>query len=164
MTVGGAVTAGGAVVAWRRGPSLGGAAGGGLWGEAGFGLVDAMVGLTLLAYITTSLTGIFLSGITQAKTSNVHAEAAAWAEEELDYLRWLGYTSACLAAGTRTVTQTSTPCTALDPPLPTDFAQAVVTVEDNALSQTGLKRLTLEMDQVAGTVFYRVVTYVTQFQ
>ncbi|HYM90974.1 MAG TPA: hypothetical protein VEW91_04995 [bacterium] len=131
--------------------------------ERGIGLVDVMIGLTVLAFVTASLLSVFLSSIAQAHASGARAEAATWVQGEADYLRWMGYTSSCLAAGTRTLTPTSAGCTALEPTLPREFAQATVQVENNVLGQTGLKRITIEVSQVPGTVFYRVVTYETQF-
>jgi len=135
----------------------------GSWGERGIGLVDVMIGLTVLAFVTTSLLSVFLSSIAQAHASGVRAEAATWVQGEVDYLRWLGYANACLAQGTRTLTPISSGCTALEPSLPREFAQATVQVEANVLGQPGLKRITIEVSQVPGTVFYRVVTYETQF-
>lgn len=131
-------------------------------GEAGVTLVDVMVGLTILAFATTALFSVFLSGIAQARTSGVRGEAAAWAQSEIDYLRYVGYTSVCLNAGTRTITPTSVPCTSVEPALPADLAQATVQVEYN-VGQTGLKRITVQISQVPSTVLYRVVTYETQF-
>ncbi len=131
-------------------------------GEAGVTLVDVMIGLTILAFVTTALFSVFLSGIAQAQTSGVRGEAAAWAQSEIDYLRYVGYTSVCLDAGTRTITPTSIPCTSVEPTLPVDLAQATVQVENN-VGQTGLKRITIEVSRVPGIVLYRVVTYATQF-
>ncbi len=131
-------------------------------GEAGVTLVDVMIGLTILAFATAALFNIFLSGIAQAQTSGVRGEAAAWAQSEIDYLRYVGYTSVCLNAGIRTITPTSVPCTSVEPTLPAELAQATVQVENN-VGQTGLKRITLEVSRVSGIILYRVVTYETQF-
>jgi len=132
--------------------------------EAGLGLTDVLVGMTLLAMSVISLTNLFITAMSQGKNTGVYGEAAAWAQGELDYLRGVGFASACLAQGTTTITPGSSGCTALQPSLPIEFPQATVQVEDNALGQTGLKRVTVQMYYPAtGTVFYRVVTYVTQF-
>jgi hypothetical protein len=127
-------------------------------------LADILVGLTLLALVTVSLMSSFVVGFTEARTSGVHARAATWVQAEIDYLRSLGYAHACLATGTRTLTRTSGPCTALEPPLSAGLAQATVQVETNVLGRPGLKRLTVEVFRQAGPLFYRVVTYVTEFQ
>ena len=134
----------------------------GIFGAAGVTLIDVMVGLTILAFVTAALLGIFISGIAQARISGVRGEASTWAQSEIDYLRYMGYTSSCLGAGTRTITATSSPCTSVEPPLPADLAQATVQVENN-VGQTGLKRVTIEISRVSGIVLYRVVTYETQF-
>lgn len=132
--------------------------------EAGLGMTDVLVGMTLLGIAVILLPNLFLSAMTQGKSSGVHGEAATWVQAESDYLRGVGFTSPCLAAGTTTITPTSSGCTGLQPALPQDFPQATVQVEDNALGQTGLKRVTIKVFYPStGTVFYRMVTYVTQF-
>ncbi len=128
------------------------------------GITDVLVGLTLLGIAVIMLPNLFLTAMSQGKNSGVYGEAATWAQAESDYLRGVGYTSSCLAAGTTTITPTSSGCTGLQPALPKDFPQATVQVENNALGQTGLKRVTIRVFYPStGTVFYRVVTYVTQF-
>jgi len=130
--------------------------------EAGLTLVDVIIGLTILAFVTAALYTVLLSGIAQAQTSGVRGEAAAWAQSEIDYLRYVGYTSVCLNAGTRTITPTSLPCTSVEPTLPAELAQATVQVEYN-IGQAGLKRITIQVSRAPGVVLYRVVTYETQF-
>jgi hypothetical protein len=127
--------------------------------------MDVMVGMTLLAIAAVALTTLLLTAMALAKSSGVHAEAAAWTQAEMDYLRGVGYTSSCLNAGTATITTSTTSCTT-SASLPTDFTQATVQVENNVLSQTGLKRITILVYKggtAAANVYYRVVTYVTQF-
>jgi hypothetical protein len=120
--------------------------------------------MTQLSISVISLPNLFLTAMTQGKNSGVYGEAATWAQAEFDYLRSVGFTSPCLAQGTTTITPTSSGCTTLQPALPRDFPQATLQVEDNALGQTGLKRVTIKVSYPStGTVFYRVVTYVTQF-
>ena len=136
-------------------------------GDAGVTLVDVMVGLTILAFVAASLFAIFLSAIAQAHTSGVRGEAAAWAQSEIDFLRYVGYGHSCLSAGTRTITPTSASCAAaplagLEPSLPSSLAQATVQVENN-IGQTGLKRITIQVSQFPSVVLERVVTYETQF-
>jgi hypothetical protein len=132
--------------------------------EAGLGMTDVLVGMMLVGISVVLLPNLFLSAMTQGKNSGVYGEAATWAQAESDYLRGVGFTSSCLAQGTTTITPTSSGCTALQPALPRDFPQATMQVEDNALGQTGLKRVTIMVYYPStGAVFYRVVTYVTQF-
>jgi hypothetical protein len=134
------------------------------FGESGIALVDIIIGMSLLAVATITLTNLFLTAMGQAANAGTNGQAAAWAQAETDYLRGVGYTSACLNPGTTTITSTSSGCTSVQPSLPITFSQATVQVENNALGQTGLKRITILVYRPAGTVFYRVVTYVTQFQ
>lgn len=129
-------------------------------GEQGFGLTDILVGMTLLAISTVSLTNLFITAMGQGKNAGVEARAAVWAQAETDYLRGTGYGSPCLAARTITITPTSLGCTAVQPPLPVDFPSATVQVEDNALGTSGLKRVTVLVYNPAGGVYYEVVTYV----
>ncbi len=136
--------------------------------DAGVTLIDVMVGLTILAFVAASLLAIFVSAIAQARTSGVRGEAASWAQSELDFLRYVGYGSSCLNAGTRTITPTSASCAAspfgnLEPGLPASLAQATVQVENN-VGQTGLKRITIQVSQFPGAVLERVVSYETQFK
>ena len=127
-------------------------------------MIDVVVGMTLLAISVILLPNLFLTAMTQGKSSGAYGEAATWAQAEFEYLRGVGFTSSCLAQGTTTITPTSSGCTALQPALPMDFPQATVQIENNALGQTGLKRVTVKVFYPStGTVFYRVVTYVTQF-
>jgi hypothetical protein len=132
--------------------------------EIGLGLTDVVVGMTLLGIAVMLLPNLFLTAMTQGKNSGVYGEAATWAQAEFDYLRGVGFTSTCLAQATTTITPASSGCTALQPTLPKDFPQATMQVEDNALGQTGLKRVTIIVYYPStSTVFYRVVTYVTKF-
>jgi Tfp pilus assembly protein PilV len=126
-------------------------------------LIDVMVGLVILAFVAASLFAIFLSAIAQARTSGVRGEAAAWAQSEIDYLRYAGYSSSCLNAVTRSITATSPPCTPLEPPLPASLAQATVQVENN-IGLSGLKRITIQVSQFPSVVLERVVTYETLFR
>ena len=130
--------------------------------ETGIALIEAVIGLTILALVITTVSGVFISGIAQAKTASVRGEAAAWTRSELDYLRYLGYASACLNQGARTITPESPPCTPLEPRLPADLAQATIVVEHN-VERPGLKRITIDVAQAPPAILLTVVTYETQF-
>jgi Tfp pilus assembly protein PilV len=130
--------------------------------EQGFSLTDILVGMTLLAISTISLTNLFIGAMGQGKNAGVAAHAAVWAQAETDYLRSVGYGSSCLAAGITTITSTSSGCTVVQPPLPIEFPTATVQVEDTALGMAGLKRVTVLVYRPTGIVYYRVVTYVAQ--
>ena len=126
-------------------------------------MTDVLVGLTLLGIAVILLPNLFLTAMTQGKNSGVYGEAAVWGQAESEYLRGVGFTNPCLAQGITTITPTSSGCTTLQPALPRDFPQATVQVENN-VGLTGLKRVTIKIFYPStGTVFYRVVTYVTQF-
>jgi hypothetical protein len=138
--------------------------------DAGVALIDVMIGLTLLAFVTAALMNIFLFATAQARSSGIRGEAGAWVQGEIDYLRLQGYSGpACLAAGpAKTITPGSTLCGAApEPPLPASFNKATIQVEDWGATLTpprsGLKRITIEVYRVPGNVLYRVVTYATSF-
>ena len=143
---------------------------GGARGEVGLTLVDVTIGLVILATATFLIFNVFVSGMTQSRASGVQTEAATWTQGEVEYLRGLSYTwgpsytPPCLVAGTWTITSGSGGCTSQPfQPLPAEFDHASVQIEDNALGQTGLKRITIQVFKPSTNVFYRVVTYVTQF-
>ncbi len=131
-------------------------------GDDGLTLVDVTIGLVILAIATFLIFNVFVTGIMQAKASGIQTEATAWTNGEVEYLR---YTYSCLTAGTWTITPSSPACSPanLEPALPTDFHHATVQVEDNAVGQAGLKRITIKVFTPLGKVIYEVVTYVTQF-
>src|SRR3970040_1981183 len=79
-----------------------------LRGQAGVTLVELVVSATVLALMATTVLGGLLYGMTEARRRKLRAEAAAWVQAELDYLRVQGYSFLAddVAAGTRTLTQT----------------------------------------------------------
>src|SRR3972149_835379 len=78
-----------------------------LRGQAGFTLVELVVSATVLALMATTVLGGLLYGMTEARRGKLRAEAVAWVQAELDYLRVQGYSFLAddVAAGTRTLTQ-----------------------------------------------------------
>jgi hypothetical protein len=134
----------------------------GAWGDDGLTLIDITIGLVILAIATFLIFNVFVTGIRQAKASGVKTEATAWTNREVEYLR---FTYSCLTAGTWTIAPSSPACNpaGLEPALPTDFDHATVQVQDNAVGQAGLKRITIQVFTRTGKLIYEVVTYVTQF-
>src|SRR3990172_13028945 len=91
-----------------------------LRGQAGFTLVELVVSATVLALMATTVLGGLLYGMTEARRGKLRAEAAAWVQAELDYLRVQGYSFLAddVAAGTRTLTQSGGGTTHREPPQP----------------------------------------------
>src|SRR3989304_2192501 len=76
-------------------------------GRAGFPLVELVVSATVLALMATTVLGGLLYGMTEARRGKLRAEAAAWVQAELDYLRVQGYSFLAddAAPRARTLTQ-----------------------------------------------------------
>src|SRR3970040_542960 len=62
-----------------------------LRGQAGFTFVKLVASATVLALMATTVLGGLLYGMTEARRGKLRAEAAAWVQAELDYLRVQGY-------------------------------------------------------------------------
>ncbi len=139
---------------------------GDLRNDAGATILDTLAGMAFLAIVVSSLANFFLGTMTQAKSAGLRAEAAVWAQAELDYLRGLSYPNSyqnsCLTVATNTYTPTSSGCTSLQPALPSDFTKATVQI-DTVPGQSGLKRITIQVYQTATTVLFTTVTYVAQY-
>jgi prepilin-type N-terminal cleavage/methylation domain-containing protein len=141
--------------------------------SAGFSLVEVVVSIAIVGVIATSVFGGIISSITQTRRAYDRAQAAAWVQSELDFLRIQGYGIATTAAP-RHVPDPSDPMNdpstgylpdygALrEPRIPEGFYRATIEVTP----ETGLplKRLTLRLQQTPGSQPYTIlVTYVSQF-
>src|SRR3972149_6728963 len=119
-----------------------------LRGQAGFTLVELVVSATVLALMATTVLGGLLYGMTEARRGKLRAEAAAWVQAELDYLRVQGYSFLAddVAAGPRPLPQSSgyTPSGALaEPRIPAGFDRAVIRAEEVAAPP--LRKLTVTL-------------------
>lgn len=110
--------------------------------QSGFTLVEIVVATALLGVIATTVLGGLLYGMTEARRGRLRAEAVAWVQAELDYLRLQGYP--LLEATERTLTQTSGYTTygdVAEPRIPAGFDRAVVHAEDHPILP--LRKLTV---------------------
>jgi len=136
-------------------------------GEAGFTLVELVVASTVLALMATTVLGGLLYGMTEARRGKVRAEAAAWVQAELDYLRLQGYSFLAddVAAGTRTLTQDGGYTTygeLTEPRIPPGFHHAVIQAED--ITDPPLRKLTVMLYERADSPPYTILsTYVANF-
>jgi len=130
--------------------------------EAGFSLVEVVVSTALLGILATILLGGLLYALAEARTGKVRAEAAAWVQAELDFLRLQGY---AVPAATRTLTPTSGYTTYGDleePRLPASFDRAEVVTED--LTSPPVRRLTVRLYETPTSEPYTILsTYVANF-
>jgi hypothetical protein len=121
------------------------------------------VALAILAMVSTTVLGGLLYSLTEARRGYDRAQAAAWVQSELDFLRLQGYG---IAVSTRTVDQTSGYMAdyggIAEPRIPQGFYEAEIQV-----TQVGgmpLKQLTVRLRQAAGAQWYTILTtYVSQF-
>ena len=138
-----------------------------LGGTGGFTLIEVMVAATVLAVAVTTILGGLLYGMTEARRSKLRADAAAWVQAELDYLRVQGYSFLAddVAAGTRTLTATGGYTTYGDlaePPIPAGFDRAVIRAED--VGGLALRKLTVTLYETPTSPPYTILsTYVANF-
>src|SRR3970040_858926 len=138
-----------------------------LRGQAGFTFVKLVASATVLALMATTVLGGLLYGMTEARRGKLRAEAAAWVQAELDYLRVQGYSFLAddVAAGARTLTQSgvSPPSGALaEPRIPAGFDRAVIRAEDVAAPP--LRKLTVTLYETPDSPPYTILsTYVANF-
>lgn len=139
----------------------------GLLGQRGFTLVEVVVGTALLGLAATVVLGGLLYGMTEARRGKQRAEAAAWVQAELDYLRLRGYSfDPDLDVGnTRTLTQTDGYTTYGDitePRIPPGFERAEIRADDH--TTLPLRRLTVILYESVNSRPYVILsTYVAHF-
>lgn len=136
-----------------------------LRGQRGFTLVEVVVGTALLGLAATVVLGGLLYGMTEARRGKQRAEAAAWVQAELDYLRLHGYTFDPDVGNTRTLTQTDGYTTYGDitePRIPPGFERAEIRADNHATLP--LRRLTVILYESAVPRPYVILsTYVAHF-
>ncbi len=141
--------------------------------QAGFTLIEVVVTLAILGIASTTVLGGLLSTMTQARRGYDRAQAVAWVQSELDFLRVQGYGIANTVTPRR-IPDPSDPANdpttgylpdygvLQEPRIPVGFYQAEIEVAD--VGTLPLKRLSVRLYQTAGAPPYTIlVTYVARF-
>lgn len=124
--------------------------------------------VAVLGMVATTVLGGVLFSLTQSRRAFVRAQAAAWVQSELDFLRAQGYGIPVTTAPRRfpDTTQANNGYidygNLLEPRVPAGFYQAGVEV--TAVSGLPLKRLVVRLYQTPTSQPYTIlVTYVSNF-
>jgi prepilin-type N-terminal cleavage/methylation domain-containing protein len=140
--------------------------------EQGFTLVEVIVAMAILSLIATGSMGGLLGAMTEARRGFIRAQAAAWVQSELDFLRVQGYG---IETGSRLIPDPANadndPATGYlpdygtalsEPRVPQGFYQAQIDVVQ--VVGLPLKQLSVRLYQTPGAPPYTIlVTYVSQF-
>ncbi len=131
--------------------------------HGGFTLIEVVVAMAILSMVATSTLGGLLYALADSRRAYDRAQAAAWVQSELDFLRLQGYG---IAISTRTVDQTTGYIPDYgaipEPRIPAGFYDAVIDVSQ--VTGLPLKQLTVRLRQTEGSPWYTILTtYVSQF-
>jgi type II secretory pathway pseudopilin PulG len=123
--------------------------------------VEVVVAMAVLSLVVTTALGGLLSTMREARRGFDRAQAAAWVQAELDFLRVQGYG---LPTGTRTVPADGylSYGDLQEPRLPAGFDRAEIDVR--AVAGLPLKSLTVRLYRTPTSPPYTIlVTYVARF-
>jgi prepilin-type N-terminal cleavage/methylation domain-containing protein len=140
---------------------------------AGYTLIEVVITMAILGVVATSVLGGLLASLSQVRRGFDRAQAAAWVQSELDFLRVQGYGIPTTGTPRRIPdpsNPTNDPTTGYlpnygdlqEPRIPPGFFQAEIEV--TADGTLPLKHLTVRLYQTAGAQPYTIlVTSVSQF-
>ena len=139
----------------------------------GFTLIEVMIAMAVLSVVATTVLGGILYALGEARRGYNRAQAAAWVQSELDFLRVQGYGIPITATPRRvpdTTNPQNDPTTGYfpdygvlsEPRIPDGFYQAEIEV--TTVAGVPLKQLTVRLYQTAGSTPYTILaSYVSQF-
>lgn len=139
----------------------------------GFTLLEVVVSVAILGLISTTVMSGLLFTMSETRRGFNRAQAAAWVQSELDFLRVQGYGVATTVTPRRIPDPTNPandPTTGYvpdygvlqEPRIPPGFFQAEVEV--TVVGALPLKRLVVRLYQFSGSPPYTILaTYVSQF-
>jgi prepilin-type N-terminal cleavage/methylation domain-containing protein len=139
----------------------------------GFTLLEVIIAMAVLSVLATTVLGGILYALGEARRGYDRAQAAAWVQSELDFLRVQGY-GIPLTATPRRIPDTTNPQNdpitgyypdygnLAEPRIPGGFYQAEIEV--TTVAGVPLKQLTVRLYQTAASPPYTIlVSYVSQF-
>lgn len=131
--------------------------------ERGFTLIEVVIAMAVMFLVATTVLGGVLFSVKEARHGYDRAQAAAWVQSELDFLRLQGYG---IAVSSRTVTRTSGYLPDYgglsEPRIPEGFHEAEIVVRE--VTGMPLKQLTVRLRQAPGAPWYTILTtYISQF-
>jgi prepilin-type N-terminal cleavage/methylation domain-containing protein len=141
--------------------------------QAGFTLVEVVVAMAIVGLVAATALGGLLNAMTETRRGYDRAQAAAWVQSELDFLRVQGYGIAATVTPRRIPDPTdpaNDPTTGYlpdygglqEPRIPEGFAQAEVEVTE--VAGLPLKRLAVRLYRTPSSPPYTIlVTYVARF-
>ncbi len=128
-------------------------------GPRGHSLVEVVVAMAILAFIAVSVMSGFLYSMTETRRAFDRAQAAAWAQAELDYLRIKGYDALAATGFPRSVPPYDLTGNLAEPAIPPGFDHA-----DVQITQVGgllVKEVAVRLyRQPASPPYSALVTYV----
>jgi prepilin-type N-terminal cleavage/methylation domain-containing protein len=134
-------------------------------GQKGFTLIEIVVATALLGVIATTVLGGLLYGMSAARRGKVRADAAAWVQAELDYLRLHGYSFIPQVGNKRVLTLTTGYTTygaVTEPRIPSGFDRAEILAENHATLP--LRKMTVVLYETPSSQPYTILsTYVANF-
>lgn len=139
----------------------------------GFTLLEVIIAMVVLSVVATTVLGGLLYTLGEARRGYDRAQAAAWVQSELDFLRVQGYGIPATATPRRIPDPTNPqndPTTGYypnygalaEPRIPIGFYQAEIEV--TAVGGLPLKQLTVRLYRTPGSPPYTILaSYVSQF-
>ena len=143
------------------------------WGRGqGFTLLEVIIAASILSVVAVTILGGLLYSMTESRRGFNRAQAAAWVQSELDFLRTQGYG---VPLGTRRIPDTANPANdpvtgylpnygnLMEPRIPPGFFQGEI-ITTAPFAGLPVNQLTVRLYQTSTSPPYTILaTYVSQF-